>query len=209
LINSSIRSEIDQGHEWITALLGADLPDRTFPRPPRAGIVGAAKTFGGDMVRNLVVGLAVCSAVTFGVTISDAHADRASSPVCGASQLRPSFGMSDGAMGTLQDTWRVTNVGAHACHFTGYPTVVNYRNDGRPLPMDISHMGTPHTVVLTHGQHASFDLRYHNPGIIGCTGENPAHMTIKTPGAALPVIVAHGLPSCGGQASESPLRHGD
>jgi hypothetical protein len=161
------------------------------------------------MVTNLVVGLAVCTAVTFGVTISDASADRTATPVCAASQLRPSFGTSTGAMGTLQDTWRVTNVGGHACHFSGYPAVVNYRSDGRPLPMHIGRMGTPQTVVLAPGRHASFDLRFGDPGILGCTAEHPARMTIRTPGARLPVIVSRGLASCHGRAGESPLRHGN
>lgn len=163
------------------------------------------------MLKSVVagVGVAVCAAVTVGVTVSDAGAEQQTTPVCTASQLRPSFGMSQGAAGTLQDTWRVTNEGGHACQMSGYARVVNYRPDGRPLPMNITHMGTAHTVVLTPGQHASFDLRYPNPGTIGCTGENPARMTIQTPGAALPVIASGGLHSCHGQASESPLRHGN
>ncbi len=57
---------------------------------------------------------------------------------------------------------------------SGYPTVVNYGTDGRPLPMHVTHMGTAHAVVLRHGQHASFDLRYTNPVISNCTPEQPA-----------------------------------
>jgi hypothetical protein len=155
------------------------------------------------------VGVAVCAAVTVGVTISNAGAEQSASPVCSATQLRPAFGTSQGGAGTLQDTWRVTNMGAHTCHMSGYARVQNYRPDGRPLPTHVTHMGTPHTVVLTPGQHASFDLRYPNPGTINCTGEHPARMTIQTPGARLPVIVSGGLPSCHGQASESPMRHGN
>ena len=163
------------------------------------------------MVRYLLIGIAMCTAVTVGLTISSA-ADaqrRTTPPICQASQLQPSFGTGQGGAGTLQDTWRVTNVSGRTCAMTGYPTVVNYRAGGRPLPMGISHMGTPHTVILRHAQHASFDLRYTNPAIGQCTAEHPAHMTIHTPGARLPVIVTNGLPSCRGRASESPLRHGD
>ena len=162
------------------------------------------------MIRYLIAGIAVCAAVTIGVTISNASAEQsATAPTCQASQLTPSFGTGQGGAGTLQDTWRVTNVSGRTCRMTGYATVVNFRPDGRPLPMGITHMGTPHTVVLTHGQHASFDLRYPNPGAINCKGEKPAHMTMRTPGARLPVIATNGLPSCRGRASESPLRHGD
>ncbi|HEY8301467.1 MAG TPA: DUF4232 domain-containing protein [Jatrophihabitans sp.] len=162
------------------------------------------------MVRHLIIGIAMCAAVTVGVTISNADAQQtATTPTCQASQLAPSFGTGQGGAGTLQDTWRVTNVAHRTCRMTGYAGVVNYRSDGRPLPMDIHHMGTPHTVVLRHGQHASFDLRYTNPVAINCTPEKPAQMTIRTPGARLPVIVPNGLPSCHGRASESPLRRGD
>lgn len=162
------------------------------------------------MVRYLVIGIMMCTAVTVGLTISSAaDAERTTAPTCQASQLRPSFGTGQGGAGTLQDTWRVTNVSGRTCRTTGYPTVVNYGTDGRPLPMDISHMGTSHAVVLRHGQHASFDLRYTNPVIANCTAEHPAWMTIRAPRARLPVIVNNGLPSCHGRASESPLRHGD
>jgi hypothetical protein len=155
------------------------------------------------------VGAAVCVAVTGGVTISNAGAEQTTTPVCSSNQLRPAFGRGQGAAGTLQDTWRVTNEGTHTCRMSGYARVQNYRPDGRTLPTHVSHMGTPHNVVLTPGQHASFDLRYPNPGAINCTGEHPARMTIQTPGARAPVIVSGGLPSCNGKASESPLRHGN
>ena len=163
------------------------------------------------MVRYLLIGIMMCTAVTVGLTISSAaDAQRmTTAPTCQASQLEPEFGTGQGGAGTLQDTWRVTNVSARTCRMAGYPSVVNYGSDGRPLPMHVTHMGTAHAVILRHGQHASFDLRYTNPVIGQCTAEKPAHMTIRTPGARLPVIVDNGLPSCRGRASESPLRHGD
>ena len=162
------------------------------------------------MLKNVIIGASATTVLIVALTAASAAANSAArtAPTCGAMALRPSAGQSQGAAGTLQDTWRLTNVGAVTCQMKGYAKVVNYRHDGRPLPMSITHRGTPHVVTLAPGQHARFNLRYPNPAIRGCTAQHPAHMTIQTPGAHSPVIATGGLPSCAGAASESPLVHG-
>ena len=162
------------------------------------------------MQKNVVIGASVTSVLIVALTAASAAANSAArtTPTCGAMALRPSAGQSQGAAGSLQDTWKLTNVGAVTCQMKGFAKVVNYRNDGRPLPMSIAHMGTPHVVTLAPGQHARFNLRFPNPAIRGCTAQNPTHMTIHSPGANSPVIATGGLHSCAGQASESPLVHG-
>lgn len=165
------------------------------------------------MLKKAIIGVSAASVLVVGVVVLTAASATANSaartaPTCGAMVLRPAAGASQGAAGTLQDTWKLTNVGPVTCRMRGYAKVINYRHDGRPLPMSITHMGTPHVVTLAPGQHARFNLRYPNPGIRGCTAQNPAHMTIQTPGANSPVIATGGLHSCAGEASESPLVHG-
>jgi hypothetical protein len=161
------------------------------------------------MTKTLIaIGASATGVLAIGLTVATHAASARTTPLCSATLLRPAFASSQGAAGTLQDTWRVTNLGHTTCHLSGFPVVNNYRSDGRPLPMSVSHTGTPHTVTLTSGQHARFSLRYTNPGAIGCTGENPAHMTIQVPGTTRPVIANNGTHACHGQMAETPLVHG-
>lgn len=159
------------------------------------------------MIKHVIAATAATSALVFGLTGATASSARVT-PTCGAAVLRPVFGGFQGAAGTFQDRWRLRNVGSATCHVRGYPTVTNYRSDGRPLPMSVSHLGTAGTVVLPPGQHASFNLRYTDPGILGCTPQPAARLTIQPPGAARPVITNRGVRACRGQVRETPLVHG-
>jgi hypothetical protein len=127
---------------------------------------------------------------------------------CVPGHLKPAFGGRQGAAGTLQDTWRLTNVGTAACQFGGYATVHNYRSDGRPLPTSVTHLGTPHAVLLAPGQHASFALRFTDPGVLGCVPSPAAMLTIQAPGTTLPLITQRGERSCHGVLKETPVVHG-
>jgi hypothetical protein len=159
------------------------------------------------MIKILACGALAVGAVA--VALGAAPATSATTtPVCAAAHLKPIYGGSQGAAGTLQDTWRLRNVGSTTCHLDGYPTVTNYRADGRPLRTSVTHLGTPATVVLTAGQHASFELRYTNPAILNCTPEPAAMLTIRAPGTARPVITQRGEKACRGELRETPLVHG-
>ncbi len=151
--------------------------------------------------------LAASGAVVVGLSAADATTT-ATTPTCAPARLVPVFGGRQGAAGTLQDTWRLRNVASSSCHLSGYPVVHNYRADGRPLPTSVTHLGTPHTVLLAPGQHASFALRFTDPGILNCTPEPAAMLTIRAPGTALPVITRRGERACGGKLRETPLVHG-
>jgi hypothetical protein len=166
------------------------------------------------VLTKLVVGICGTAAITAAITVALAGASAAAgrtTPTCSATQLAPRFAGGNGGAGTFQDTWRLRNASAHTCKISGLATVQNYGSDGRPLRMDVTPMSTgPAPVVVLHpNQHAAFDLRFENPGVINCHGENPSEMTIQWHGAGRPVIVSRGLPSCHGQASESYLRHGN
>jgi hypothetical protein len=159
------------------------------------------------MIKRILLGAAATAVVVGGVTVAHASS-AAATPTCAAANLRPAYGGFQGAAGTFQDTWRLRNVGHATCQLNGYPVVTNYRSDGRPLPTHVSHLGTPHTVALGPGQHASFALRYTDPGVLGCTPQPAARLTIQPPGSARPVITGRGEKTCKGVLRETPLVHG-
>jgi hypothetical protein len=145
------------------------------------------------------------TAAGFGVAAATGSAT--ATPTCRPAHLLPVFGGSQGAAGTLQDTWRLKNVGSAACTVSGFPAVRNYRADGRPLPTSVTHLGTAGTVLLAPGARAEFSLRYTDPGIANCTPEPAAMITIRVPDTALPVIGSRGVHACHGVMKETPLVH--
>jgi hypothetical protein len=128
--------------------------------------------------------------------------------ICKSRFLKPVFGGTDGTAGTLHDKWRIVNKDSASCSVSGYPTVTNYRADGRPLPTAVTQTGKFGAIVLAPGQHASFVLSYPDPGIAGCTPQHPARMTIFVTGTQLPLIASRGERACPGSLQESPLVHG-
>jgi hypothetical protein len=161
------------------------------------------------MIKLVLCGVLAAGAATgVGFGAASATTAAATTPTCVSAHLKPVFGGQQGAAGTLQDTWRLRNVGAATCQLKGYPAVHNYRADGRPLATSVTHLGTPQTVMLAPGEHASFALRYANPAIAGCAAQPAAMLTIRAPGSALPVITQRGERACLGQLRETPLVHG-
>jgi hypothetical protein len=157
----------------------------------------------------LIAGIAaVASAATVGVVIASDASSAALVASCKSRNLRPVFAGRDGAAGTLHDKWRLVNVGTSTCGVSGYPTVHNYRSDGRPLPTSTSHSGSPSSVTLDPGQHASFILSFPDPGILNCTPSPAAMMTIQTLPTELPLITSRGERACHGELDETPLVHG-
>jgi hypothetical protein len=130
----------------------------------------------------------------------------AAPPLCQASQLMPRFERSEGAAGTIYDTWQLINVGGR-CHTQGWVGALNFGPDGRPLPTSLHRAAGPsHTVVLAHGQHASWTFGYTDPGIINCRPENAVSMIITPPDNLLPVLARRGEQACNGNLKyESPL----
>jgi hypothetical protein len=133
----------------------------------------------------------------------------AATPLCQASQLVPHFERFDGAAGTFGDVWQLINVGA-TCHTQGWVGALNFGPDGRPLPTTLHRTAGPsHPVVLAHGQHASWEFAYTDPGVINCKPENAVSMIIYPPGNLLPVLAAKGERACNGNLKyESPLVFG-
>ena len=66
-----------------------------------------------------------------------------------------------------------------------------------------------HTIVLVHGQHASWTLRYTDPGAINCKPENAVSMIVYPLDNFLPVLAQKGERACKGNLKyESPLVFG-
>ena len=128
--------------------------------------------------------------------------------VCKSRNLKPVFGGRDGTAGTIHDVWRLKNVGTSTCTVSGFPTVTNYRADGRPLPTSVTQNGKFSQVFLDPGEHASFVLSFPDPGVVGCTVQPAARMTILVPNTTLPLITSRGERACPGTLEESPLVHG-
>jgi hypothetical protein len=160
------------------------------------------------MIKLIAGTSAVLGAAAFGVVVASDASSAALVAPCHSRVLRPAFGGTEGTAGTLHDHWRLKNVSTGTCSVTGFPTVHNYRADGRPLPTTVSQSGTPGVVTLHPGQHASFILSYPEPGNVGCTPEPAARMTIQPAVSELVLITNRGERSCHGQLSETPLVHG-
>jgi hypothetical protein len=160
------------------------------------------------MIKLIAAATAVASAATL-IAIEMPTASGAKLVgVCKSRMLKPVFGGTDGTAGTLHDKWRIVNKDSVACSVSGFPTVTNYRLDGRPLLTPVTQSGKAGTVILESGQHASFVLSFPDPGVAGCTPQHPARMTILVPSTPLPLITSRGERACAGSLQESPLVHG-
>ena len=160
------------------------------------------------MIKLIAGATAVAVAATIGVVVASEASSAALVANCKSRNLRPVFGGRDGTAGTLHDKWRLFNVGTSPCGVTGFPTVHNYRADGRPLPTSTTQSGTASLVTLAPGQHASFILSFPEPGNLNCTAQPAARLTIQTLPTELPLITSRGERSCHGQLDETPLVHG-
>ena len=160
------------------------------------------------MIKLIAAATAVATAATL-IAIEMPIADGAKLVgVCKSRLLKPVFGGTDGTAGTIHDKWRIVNKDTVGCSVSGFPTVTNYRTDGRPLLTPVTHNGKAGNVILEPGQHASFVLSYPDPGVAGCTPQHPARMTILVPPTSLPLIASRGERACLGTLQESPLVHG-
>jgi hypothetical protein len=160
------------------------------------------------MIKLIAGATALASAVVLGALAGTAASGATLVANCQSRNLKPVYGGTDGAAGTLHDRWRIVNTGGGSCGVGGFPTVVNYRADGRPFVTSVTQTGTFGPVILSAGQHASFVLSYPQPGNVGCTPQHAVRMTIQVPNTAQPLIASRGERACAGTLQESPLVHG-
>jgi hypothetical protein len=150
----------------------------------------------GAAVLATVIGAAAAVATTLPAS--------AATPACRASQLRPHYDGSDGTAGGFHDLWHFTNVGA-TCHTIGFVGAQNFGADGRPLPTTVTRLGSKHTITLRHGQKASWNFSYTDPGVLGCTPEAATNMIVTPPNNTVPVLAGQGEPACHGAFTATAL----
>lgn len=156
------------------------------------------------MITKSVVALAVAGVAA--TTFAGGAAATTTTPLCSASQLVPRYEGMFGAAGTFYDKWQLINVGG-TCHTRGWVGGLNFGPDGRPLPTTLHRTAGPsYTILLRHGQHASWSFGYVDPGNLGCTPEKAVRMILTPPDNYIPVLASRGEPACNGNlVYESPL----
>jgi len=159
------------------------------------------------MIRKSFAVLAAAGIAASGLV--GARSASAGTPLCQASQLVPRHERTQGAAGTIFDTWQLKNVGA-TCQTQGWVAALNFGPDGRPLPTSLHRVAGPsHRITLAHGQHTSWTFGYTNPSIGHCRPENAVAMIITPPGNVSPVLAHPGERACNGVIKfESPLAFG-
>jgi Protein of unknown function (DUF4232) len=133
---------------------------------------------------------------------------RAATPSCSSTQLRAEQVGVEGAAGSFYVTVRFTNVSGKACWLKGYPRVLFFAEDGRPLATASGRNGGPTpTVVLKPAGTAEFFIRYLDPGVANCRPHRTHRYLVTPPRASLPLLVesAEKLSLCPGTVSRSPV----
>ena len=132
----------------------------------------------------------------------------AATPRCSTTQLRAEQVTREGAAGSVYVTVRFANVSQTACSLAGYPQVLFFAEDGRPLTTASRRNGGPTPkVVLEPTGTAEFFLRYPNPGVADCRPRTTHRYLVTPPRASLPLLVESTarLSLCPGTVSRSPV----
>jgi Protein of unknown function (DUF4232) len=140
-----------------------------------------------------------------GHRLADAAAD---TPGCSSTQLRAQQVRTEGAAGSVYVTVRFTNVSEQACWLAGYPKVLFFTEDGRPLTTASRRNGGPTPkVVLRPSGTAEFFIRYPNPGVAQCRPHRTHRYLVTPPRASQPLLVesTQKLSLCPGTVSRSPV----
>jgi len=127
---------------------------------------------------------------------------------CGTTQLRAEQDGTEGAAGSVYVSVRFTNVSRTACWLAGYPGVLFFAEDGRPLTTASGRNGGPTPrVVLPPAGTAEFFIRYPNPGVAECRPHQTHRYLVTPPRASLPLLVEspRQLSLCPGTVSRSPV----
>lgn len=140
--------------------------------------------------------------------VASAAQGKAVAASCRTTQLRAEQVGTEGAAGSVYVTVRLTNVSHTACWLAGYPRVLFFAEDGRPLTTASGRNGGPTPrVTLRPADTAEFFIRYPNPGVIGCRPRATHRYLVTPPHATLPLLVesSEALSLCPGTVSRSPI----
>jgi hypothetical protein len=135
---------------------------------------------------------------------------------CDSADLTPSYLGSNGAAGTIELGFALTNSGSRTCHTYGWPGVEFLSSAGAALPTGATRttsdmIGTTEPVLinLKPGQAASFRLMGHDAYDGGSECGNAAQLQIFAPDdtVAMLVTINGGAPACG-STGVSPMQPG-
>lgn len=136
------------------------------------------------------------------------------SDYCQVSDLHSSVEGTEGAAGTIEVTFSLTNISPNTCVFWGYPGGLMLSSSGTPLPTvvhrggDLSFLNVAvATVTVPAGQSAWFNLGYSDVPVDGETScPTSASFEITPPNDTQQMIVPIGIDACGGgSVSVSPV----
>jgi Protein of unknown function (DUF4232) len=134
----------------------------------------------------------------------------ASSPAapCRTAALTVAWTRTEGAAGNVYVSFRFTHHGAPTCTLRGYPHVLLFGDDGRPVTSADGRDGEAVTTVrLTRNGTAEFFLRYPSAGVLECTPRSARWVLIRPPQNSLPLLtkVPEPLSVCPGTVRRSPV----
>ncbi len=140
----------------------------------------------------------------------------AQGPECTASDLTASYLGSNGAAGTIELGFSLTNTGSTTCHTYGWPGVEFLSSSGAALPTgatrttsDMIGSTEPVMINLKPGQAASFRLMSHDSYDGGSECQSASELQIYAPDdtAAMQVTISGGATACG-STGVSPMQPG-
>jgi hypothetical protein len=135
---------------------------------------------------------------------------------CTASVLSPSYLGSNGAAGTIELGFGLTNSGPSTCHTYGWPGVQLLSSVDAPLPTDAVRttsdlLGSTPAVLLNlkPGAEASFRILESDSGAGGGSCETATQLQIYAPDdtVTMKVPLVGGVPACG-KTTVSPVMPG-
>jgi hypothetical protein len=127
---------------------------------------------------------------------------------CRTADLTVAWTRTEGAAGNVYVSFRFTHHSTATCTLRGYPHVLLFGDDGRPVTRANGRDGEAVTTVrLSRNGTAEFFLRYPNPDVLKCTPKSARRVLIRPPQNSLPLLthVPEPLSVCPGTVRRSPV----
>ena len=178
-------------------------------------VIGIA---GASLLASLALGTPTATAIGAGQRASAARLTGAAAPQraaassrvapCRTADLTVAWTRTEGAAGNVYVSFRFTHHGTATCTLRGYPHVLLFGDDGRPVTRANGRDGEAVTTVrLSRNGTAEFFLRYPNPDVLECTPKSARRALIRPPQNSLPLLteVPEQLSVCPGTVRRSPV----
>lgn len=156
------------------------------------------------------------AAVTATVRQANTPTPTVSSPMpCQTSQLALSFGSSNGAAGTIVDTFQFKNISSASCTMNGFPNVQMLDSHGNLLPTQVQQGGGmlsnepgPSPFTLQPGKISTFEVAWSDvPVGSETTCPTASSLRVTPPGQSVFLTVNTNIAPCNsGHLNVSPVR---